>query len=128
MGNFTPVSPAFTVLKPLTGLLLFGQLIALTMTIYFQSNTETLQTPGNAEEAGRQIGQMSDDQKESEPLLPAEGAECDKAKGDKKNKPRGKHNPKNINTPDQQDVPGPSSSGISTKLNAILPFGYFQQF
>lgn len=58
MGNFTPVLPALTVLKPLTGLLLFGELIALTMTIYFQSNTETLQTPGNAVEAGRQIGQV----------------------------------------------------------------------
>lgn len=28
------------------------------MTIYRQSNTETLQTPGNAVEAGRQIGQV----------------------------------------------------------------------
>lgn len=67
MGNFTPVSPALTVLKPLTGLLLFGELIALTMTIYFQSNTETLQTPGNAVEAGRQIGQV---EKLSKPVSP----------------------------------------------------------
>lgn len=67
MGNFTPVSPAFTVLKPLTGLLLFGQLIALTMTIYLQSNTETLQIPGNAVEAGRQIGQV---EKLSKPVSP----------------------------------------------------------
>lgn len=67
MGNFTPVSPALTVLKPLTGLLLFGELIALTMTIYFQSNTETLQTPGNAVEVGRQIGQV---EKLSKPVSP----------------------------------------------------------
>lgn len=67
MGNFTPVSPALTVLKPLTGLLLFGELIALTMTIYFQSNMETLQTPGNAVEAGRQIGQV---EKLSKPVSP----------------------------------------------------------
>lgn len=58
MGNFTPVSPALTVLKPLTGLLLFEELVALTMTIYLQSYTETLQTPGNDVEAGRQIGQV----------------------------------------------------------------------
>lgn len=58
MGNFTLVSPAFTVLKPLTGLLYFGELIALAMTIYLQPNTETLQNPGNAVEAGGQIGQV----------------------------------------------------------------------
>lgn len=54
----------------MTGLLLFGQLIALTMTIYFQSNTETLQTPGNAVEAGRQIGQVD---KLSKPVSPVFG-------------------------------------------------------
>lgn len=37
------------------------------MTIYFQSNTETLQTPGNAVEAGRQIGQV---EKLSKPVSP----------------------------------------------------------
>lgn len=37
------------------------------MTIYFQSNTETLQTPGNAVEAGRQIGQVH---KLSKPVSP----------------------------------------------------------
>lgn len=37
------------------------------MTIYFQSNMETLQTPGNAVEAGRQIGQV---EKLSKPVSP----------------------------------------------------------
>lgn len=57
-GELHASSPAFTVLKPLTGLLYFGELIALAMTIYLQPNTETLQNPGNAVEAGGQIGQV----------------------------------------------------------------------
>lgn len=57
-GELHASSPAFTVLKPLTGLLYFGELIALAMTIYLQPNTETLQNPGNAVEAGEQIGQV----------------------------------------------------------------------
>lgn len=40
------------------------------MTIYFQSYTETLQTPGNAVEAGRQIGQV---EKLSKPVSPVFG-------------------------------------------------------
>lgn len=52
--------------------------------------------------------EMSDDGKENLPLVYV--AERDKAKRDKRNKRRGKHNPKYYtNTPDQQDAAGPSS-------------------